>query len=120
MNKKMKTDDPSLKHSGQSAPDSQAMSDENIKRIAEEVVIRIKRSKDLPSTIKQDILGIQKSLKLHHKIIYLALIFLGVVLVWYGAWTIVAQIPVLNNPVVAIVIGVILLIFTGTIYKELI
>lgn len=61
----------------------------------------------------------REGLRLHHKILYTACTFFGVVLVWYGLWDIVTAIPFLDNPLVALTVGVGLLFFTGTFFKEL-
>ncbi len=58
-------------------------------------------------------------LKTHHKIFYTGCVFSGVVLVWYALWAIVTAIPVLNHPLVALLVGSGLLFFTGTFFKEL-
>ena len=58
--------------------------------------------------------------KLRHKIIFAFLVFFGINLVWYGMWMIISDIPVLNNPVIALILGVIILIATGFFYENLI
>lgn len=60
-----------------------------------------------------------QGLKLHHRILYTSCVFTGVVLVWYGLWDIVTAIPLLNRPLVALVTGVLLLVFTGSFFREL-
>jgi len=47
------------------------------------------------------------------------LVFLGVVLIWYGVWDIVGVIPILKNPYVAAMVGIVILALTGTFYKKL-
>jgi hypothetical protein len=42
-----------------------------------------------------------------------------VVLVWYGLWDIITAIPFLDRPLVALITGVCLLVFTGSFFREL-
>ncbi|MGH7195424.1 MAG: hypothetical protein ACREGA_01450 [Candidatus Saccharimonadales bacterium] len=60
-----------------------------------------------------DIFRVRKNLKLHHKALFIALVFVGLNFCWFGVWTTIEQIPILNNPLVAIVVGVILLMLAG-------
>lgn len=69
--------------------------------------------------ITSEITGIQENLKLHHKILYAALVFFGLVLIWSGAWDLIEITPVLKKPVFALVIGVAILASTRTLYKKL-
>ena len=58
--------------------------------------------------------------KLRHKIIFPFLVFFGINLFWYGMWMIVSDIPLLNNPIVALIAGGVILIATGYFYEDLI
>ena len=69
--------------------------------------------------ITSEITGIQENLKLHHKILYGALVFFGLVLIWSGAWDLIEITPVLKKPVFALIIGVAILASTRTLYKKL-
>jgi pilus assembly protein TadC len=59
-------------------------------------------------------------LKLRHKITFAFLVFFGINLLWYGMWGIVEDIPFLNNPIVSLIIGALILIATGYFYENLI
>ena len=58
--------------------------------------------------------------KTHHKIIFAFVIFFAINLMWYGMWDIVSQIPILNNPFVALFTGAAILIASGYFYENLI
>lgn len=73
----------------------------------------------LMGDIISSVMNISEGIKLHHRIIYTSCIFMGVVLVWYGLWDIVSAIPFINKPVIALITGVCLLVFTGSFFKEL-
>ena len=73
----------------------------------------------ITSQILDDVTRTREGLKLHHKIIYTSCIFTGVVLVWFGLWGVVSAIPFLNRPMIALPVGVGLLVFTGSFFKEL-
>jgi hypothetical protein len=47
------------------------------------------------------------------------MVFLGVMLMWYGTWGLVAMIPLLKMPAVALATGVALLALTGVLYNKL-
>jgi len=61
---------------------------------------------------------IMRRLKRRHRMAFATLVFLGVSFLWYGAWTIISDIPILNNPYIATVIGVIILVGTGMYYEN--
>lgn len=58
--------------------------------------------------------------KMHHKLIFAFLIFFAVNLIWYGMWEIVSTLPVLKNPIIALIMGAIILIASGYFYENLI
>ena len=60
------------------------------------------------------------SFKFRHKITFAFIVFFAINLLWYGMWTIVSDIPILSNPVVALVLGAIILISTGYFYENMI
>ena len=64
--------------------------------------------------------GYVNKFKRHHKIIFAFVIFFAVNLLCYGTWGIVGGLPWLNKPVIAFVIGAIILIATGCFYENLI
>ncbi|MFO8143627.1 MAG: hypothetical protein R6T78_03000 [Dehalococcoidales bacterium] len=82
-------------------------------------VARQLESLSFTGKITSEIIGIQENLKLHHKILYAALVFFGLVLIWSGAWDLIEITPVLKKPVFALIIGVSILASTRTLYKKL-
>ncbi len=99
-----------------------ALDDDSISKIAEEVRRSNQghtRRQNVAEVLFRDILTVRGDLQAHHKILYVLLVFFGMVLVWYGVWGIVAVFPVLKNPVVAFFTGVAVLFFTGTFYRRL-
>lgn len=99
-----------------------SLDDASISKIARELQRRDKRRharRNLMDVLFKDILTVRDDLQLHHKILYVFLVFFGMVLVWYGVWGIIAVFPVLKNPIVAFFAGVAVLFFTGTFYRRL-
>jgi len=82
-------------------------------------VARQLETQNLTRKIAREITGLQENLQLHHKILYGILVFFGLVLIWYGAWYLVGITPVLKVPFVALIVGVVLLVSTRTLYKKL-
>lgn len=62
-----------------------------------------------------ELFRVRRRLKLHHKILYIAMVFVGLNLCWYGVWTTIEKIPFLNIPLIAILAGIGLLILTDKI-----
>ena len=60
-----------------------------------------------------DLFRIREDLSILHKAVYIGTVFLGLNLAWFGVWTAVESIWPLNEPVVAIFLGVFLLLVTG-------
>jgi len=58
-------------------------------------------------------------MRLHHKILTLVLGISGVVLVWRGLWTAFDLTPFVNHPAASIVIGIIFLVLSGSVFKLL-
>ncbi|OGC50381.1 hypothetical protein A2716_04205 [candidate division WWE3 bacterium RIFCSPHIGHO2_01_FULL_40_23] len=58
-----------------------------------------------------------KKLQLKHKVIFTLIGSVGVILVWRGIWTFSDINPFLNNPVSSIVVGLILVIISGFLFK---
>ncbi|MGC9372101.1 MAG: hypothetical protein ACP5DY_02145 [Thermovirgaceae bacterium] len=99
-----------------------ALDNDSISRIADEVRRRNEghnRRQNVAEVVFRDILTVREDLQVHHKIIYVLLVFFGMVLAWYGVWGIVSVFPVMKNPVVAFFAGVAVLFFTGTFYRRL-
>ena len=59
-----------------------------------------------------------RKFKFHHKAIFAFIVFVGAVFLWYGVWTIISDIAIVNNPYVATVIGLIILLATGMYYDN--
>lgn len=59
-----------------------------------------------------------KKFKFHHKALFAATVFLGLVFLWYGVWSIIDVTPILHNPYVALVLGLVLLLGTGMYYDN--
>jgi len=107
-------------HTAHVSNDSQLpLNEQDIKRIGAEISRHLKDSPHPSEKIIDGVNRFDRELKLHHKIIYGSLVFLGVVLIWYGVWDIVGVIPILKNPYVATITGIIILALTGAYYKEL-
>ena len=66
---------------------------------------------------EQSIFKVREGLKTHFKILYIAMVFTGMALVWYGIWKGVQSMPIISNPIVAIAIGLVLLGLTGRVNK---
>lgn len=58
--------------------------------------------------------------KIRHKIIFAFVVFFAINLVWYGMWDIISDLPIISNPIVAIITGSIILIITGYFYENMI
>lgn len=67
----------------------------------------------------EEIREAQRSVKLHHQIIYGVGVFVGVVLVWFGLWEFIRTTPVISNPAVSLVAGIVLLVLMGSFCKSL-
>ena len=76
--------------------------------------------KPIDHTISQDDKKFRRKLKRSHKIVYVLLTFIGVTMVWYSFWTIISEIPVLNNPYICGSIGIVILAILGQFYDNLI
>lgn len=92
------------------------VAEEFVRRVADEVERRLTEP---AASVEQKVQGARETFKLHYKIIYGTLVFLGVVLVWFGIWTRTAAAPVLSNPVISLAAGVLLLTVTGSFFKSL-
>ncbi|MFP4171046.1 MAG: hypothetical protein ACLFUV_08520 [Methanomassiliicoccales archaeon] len=69
---------------------------------------------------RQNLIDFREDLSTHHKVAFTGLIFFGVVLIWYGLWFLVSEIPFLKNPIVATGLGLLILFLTGYYYKGLV
>lgn len=99
----------------------QRLHEQDVQKIADQVSQRLQPPRRSTSqAIAQDIAHMQTRLKTHHKIIYVSLVFFGVVLVWYGLWTLLGDWALIRqHPTIALVAGILLLTATGQFYKEL-
>lgn len=87
-------------------------------QIGEEVSRQLKTKHLTEKTMLADVEKFQEKFRTHHKVIYGTLVFFGVVLVWYGLWTVIHDIPGLKNPIIAMLVGMAILALTGTWYKK--
>ena len=62
----------------------------------------------------------QRKLQRHHRMIYALLTFIGIVFLWYGVWTLISEIPGLDNPYLAIGIGLVILLVLGQFYDSMV
>jgi len=90
-----------------------------LSRVVRGEVARQIHSLSLSRKIWGEFLKAQQGLKLHHMIAYGTMVFLGVMLLWYGTWGIIATIPVLKGPPVALAAGIGLLALLGALYGKL-
>lgn len=61
----------------------------------------------------------KKSNKKRKQALYIVLGSLGIILFWRGIWSLADISPVLENPIVSIIIGAIILIISHQWYREL-
>jgi hypothetical protein len=62
----------------------------------------------------------QRFFNKHYPLLYAFFAFIGVMLLWYGAWTIISVIPIISNPYVASGLGLVILLILGQFYNNLI
>ncbi len=65
----------------------------------------------------RDIFKMRATLRTRYKLLYVSLVFTGLSLCWYGVWKGVQAVPILNNPFVAVLAGLLLLYLTGRVNK---
>jgi len=85
-----------------------------------EVKKQVRKWSNRNKKIKNDFREFQENLALRHKILYATMVIVGIMLFWYGALTIIKVVPILNNGIVALSGGIILLAITGVVYKKLV
>ena len=93
--------------------------DANLAEHIEGEVARQLESLNLTRKVWGEMGEFQRGLKAHHKVAYGTMVFLGVLLMWYGTWGLIAMVPVLKQPAVALSVGVGLLALTGVLYSKL-
>jgi hypothetical protein len=62
-----------------------------------------------------DMLRMREGLKTHHKLLFVAVAFVGLNFCWFGVWNAIADTPFIRNPLIAVIIGLILMRLTGKI-----
>ncbi len=72
-----------------------------------------KRVEDIIELINKKPKARMRLLKRRNKILFSVVVSFSIVLIWYGLWDIITWIPVLNNPIVACVLGFFLLSSSG-------
>ncbi|MDT8285167.1 MAG: hypothetical protein RQ767_06535 [Thermovirgaceae bacterium] len=96
------------------------LDDDSVERIADAVSRKPRAgARSFGEIISSGLGQISSDLKFHHKVIYALLVFLGLVLVWYGLWSIISVIPLLNKPFVALATGITVLVLTGAFFREI-
>ena len=61
---------------------------------------------------------LMRKLKRRHHAIFAFVVFIGAVFLWYGIWTIISEIPIISNPYIATILGIIILFATGMYYEN--
>ena len=95
-----------------------SLTKDRILRVEKDKILR--EVKEVFHTLRVTKKRYMDNFKLHHKIIFAFLVFFGINLVWYGMWEIISYLPLLRNPIVAILVGAFILITTGYFYENLI
>lgn len=62
----------------------------------------------------------RKNFDRRHHYIYIFIAFIGVTMVWYAVWTVVSELPILNNPWVAGGVGLAILLMLGKFFDRLV
>ena len=91
---------------------------ERVLRVEKDKILR--EVKEVFHTLRVTKKRFMDKFKLHHKIFFAFLVFFGINLVWYGMWEVITYVPLLRNPIVAIIVGAFILITTGYFYENLI
>lgn len=91
---------------------------ENSMSIIDELRHQADRLKVIEEHLLQKRRKTMKKFKLHHKGLFVAIVFVGLVLLWYGVWDIISIIPIIKNPYIASGIGLFLLLVTGVYYDK--
>lgn len=86
------------------------------KKLMEELKYLAERIKVIEEQLAKRNRIMMKKFRIHHKILFSTIVFIGFVLIWYGVWTIISSIPILDNPYIATGLGMILLLATGMYY----
>lgn len=78
----------------------------------------LNRAESAESIVTDHTQKMMKRLKRRHRMVFATLVFSGVAFLWYGVWTIISDIPILSNPYISTVLGVIILIATNMYYEN--
>jgi len=62
----------------------------------------------------------QKLFARRFPLLYAFCAFVGLLFVWYGFWTLISTIPILGNPYVSSILGIVILIILGQFYNNMI
>jgi len=57
------------------------------------------------------------SFRIHHKVLFTCVGVVGVILVWRGIWSLFDQTPIVSNPIVSLLLGLLLVLFSGIFFK---
>ncbi|MBI2613781.1 MAG: hypothetical protein HYW62_03335 [Candidatus Levybacteria bacterium] len=66
---------------------------------------------------KNNLLLKLRRLRFHHRIIFTLLGTMGIVLIWRGTWNLFDKTPLLNDPLISILAGLLLVILSGIFFK---
>lgn len=61
----------------------------------------------------------RKRLKYRHQVLYILIGFIGAVMAWKGLWSLLDQIPLLENKLICFIGGILILIVTGAFFREM-
>ncbi len=81
-----------------------------------------KKIEELEEKIEKEEKKIRKMFKItpkDKKFLFALLGGIGLVFFWYGAWETIYMIPIINNPLVALFIGLLILTISGIIYSQI-
>ena len=55
-----------------------------------------------------------------HHFLYVFIAFIGLTMVWYAVWTIISDIPIINNPYVSGGLGLLILLILGKFFNRIV
>ena len=87
--------------------------------VSEQVVQQLQQATRIDREVLEMFYNFQESLQVRYRGIYAVLVFAGFVVFWYGAWRVIATVPILSNGYVAMGVGLFLLAIPGAVYKKL-
>lgn len=76
------------------------------------------KTKKMHKKIKEDLENFQQHLELSHRVWYTFLAISGVMLFWFGAWKVLFAVPVFENGLIPLAVGLIILFITGRVTRS--